>query len=171
MAEALTITPGDYAGPVLVLMGQLHREQQHGIFQSEGATGAGGRWAALSPPYAAKKRKLFSRRKILHLSGDMRTRFLSPTNPAYVQRFVPRGTSGGVFQFGAHSDVAAAHLAGNPALAPNGSPTARKIFGGLARRLPVRDMITKSAAQMAAFPSVLRKWYASRVDQVLRRRP
>ena len=181
--QALTITPGDYAGPVLVLMGQLHREQQLAIFASQGARGGAGKWPALSPSYAAKKsgfRKAAGKgpglvfavgKRIMILTGDTKARFTVPTNPAYVQRFVPRGTSGGMFQFGAYSDVAAAHLAGNPALAPNQSHAAKRIFGGFAKRLPVRDVITKSAAQMAAFLSVLKKWYAARDDQVLRKRP
>jgi hypothetical protein len=169
-AQALAITSGDFAGPVLVVFGQLHRKQEKAILVSEGAAGASGRWPALSPPYEKKKRKLFARRKMLHLSGAMRSSLLTPTNPNYIQRFVPRGTSGGVFQFGAASDVAAAHLKGNPALAPNLSAAGKRIFGGLARRLPVRDMINKTAAMLAEFNRELVKWYALRVQQVLRRR-
>jgi hypothetical protein len=179
-AQALAITSGDFAGPVMVVFGQLHREQELAIFASQGARGGSGRWPALSPSYEKKKsrfRKAAGKgpglvfaigKKIMVLTGDTKARFTVPTNPAYVQRFVPRGTSGGVFQFGADSDVAAAHLAGNPSLAPHQSAAANRIFGGFAKRLPVRDVITKSAAQMAAFLPVLKKWYALRVQQVLK---
>ena len=199
-AEALKITDGDMAGPVLNKMGQLHRKQQSDIFSTQGAAGAAGKWQALSSRYARQKaaggrastRKLsgkipanllgkgftiFSARaalgfsgrgKILVLTGDTRRRFTKATAPEYVQQFVPAGGGRGVFRFGAMSDVAAAHLHGNPALAPHRSYAARKVFGGDAPNLPVRDMVTKTEAQRQEFIPVFVTWYTARVKQVLR---
>lgn len=164
LQEALVISDGDMAGPVLVRLGQLHRKQQTGIFTSQGATGGAGRWPALNPSY--KKRK--GRGKILQLSGDMKKRFTGAKNPAYVQRYVSQGGGKGFFQFGAMSNVAAAHRAGNPALAPNQSAAARKVFGGRAPRLPVRDMIKKSPEHMLQFRLTFIQWYHHRVAQVTR---
>jgi hypothetical protein len=170
MEEGLALTNGDMAGPVLVILGQVHREQEKAIFGTEGRANVGG-WPALSPPYAKKKRKL-TRRRMLNLTGDMKSRFTVPTNPAYVQRFVPRGINGsGVFQFGAVSAIAAAHLHGRPEMAAiKQSGLSRKIFGGIARRLPVRDMISKTAGMVSQMNVALSNWYAKRVQQVLRGR-
>jgi hypothetical protein len=154
-------------GEVLTVLGVVHRKQQTAIFVSEGATSGGGLFAPLNPRYAARKRKLFGRKKILQLSGDMKARFTLAGNPGYIQKYV--GTEAkGVFQFGAASDVAAAHLYGNPALAPRQSAAARSVFGGTAPRLPVRDMISKTATQMGALKDALTAWYAARAKRVIR---
>lgn len=167
-AEALRVSEADLRGPVLVELGNVHRRQQMKIFTSEGAAGAGGRFARLNERYEKRKKRLFPRRKILHLSGETRERFTKPTNPYYVQEYVSAGQARGVFRFGARSNVAAAHLHGNPALAPEQSATSRKVFGGVAPRLPVRDMISKTAAQVKEFSAALAAWYSKRVRQVIR---
>lgn len=169
IAEALAISAGDMAGPVLVELGVIHRRQQNRIFATEGAAGGSGRWPALNPSYAARKRARYGRKKILQLTGDTKDRFTKPTNIGYVQRFVPRGTSGsGLFQFGAYSTVAAAHYFGNPLLVRLRSRSSRILFGGVAKRLPVRDLITKKAAMVDGFNFGLNTWYQKRVAQVLR---
>lgn len=166
-ASALRISDADMRGPVLVKMGQLHRKQMLQNFAAQ--AGAAGRWAPLNPSYAKRKRKAVGSRKILVLTGDMKARFTKALHPAYHQDYLPVGAQRGVFRFGARSDVAAAHFHGTPSLAPTGSSvTARKIFGGIAPRLPVRDMITKTEAQRRAFIPVFVTWYTARVRQVLR---
>jgi hypothetical protein len=95
----------------------------------------------------------------------MKERFTKAGNPHYVQKYLG-AEAGGVFQFGAASDVAYAHLHGLPEAAPNQSASARKVFGGRAPRLPVRDMISKTAAQLAAFRKAFTDWYVARVKRV-----
>ena len=150
MAEALTITAGDLRGPVLVRVGQKHREQMKNVFASQGATSGRGRWAALSASYRARKRRLLgSAGKILVLSGDMRDRFITPSRAEYVQSFHAAGNLG-IFLLGALSSIAGYHFRGS-------------------RRLPRRDMVTKTAGQIAAIRKVLVDWYRKeRVPQVLR---
>ena len=170
MTEALQITSGDLGGPVLVRMGQLHRKQQKRIFASEGSEGQAGRWPSLSDRYDARKREVFGRRKMLVLTGDMKDRFTRQTSSYYIQQFIPAGGGRGTFQFGAESEIAAAHLRGDPGIAPEKSETARLIFGGMAPRLPIRDMISKTAEQLDAFRLRLVQWYnEERIPQVLRR--
>ena len=154
---------------LLRMLGSAHRDQMREVFATEGAEARRGPWPALNPRYAARKRKAVGGRKILHLTGDTRDRFISPSDPAYVQQFIPTSKTLGLFRFGARSDVAAAHLHGNPGLAPRqSSALARKVFGGLAPRLPVRDMITKTERQLAELRAVLKNWYLTRVKQALR---
>jgi len=156
--------------PVLLrALGKAHRWQEETIFASEGAAGGAGPWASLNPRYAARKaREVGSRRKILVLTGETKRRFTMAGAVGYIQRFIPRGALG-TFQFGAASAVAAAHRFGDPSLAPGqSSAVAKKIFGGRAPRLPVRDMVTKSAAQLAELREVLLTWYIARVKQQAR---
>lgn len=171
LAEALRVSAGDMAGPVLVELGKTHRRQQNRIFATEGAAGASGRWAPLNPRYAARKRARYGGKKILQLTGETKDRFTKPTHTGYFQRFVPRGTSGaGLFQFGAYSTVAAAHYFGIPSLARLRSRRSQIVFGGVAPRLPVRDMITKTAAQAQEILRTFVDWYRlKRVPQALRR--
>ena len=194
-ADALRITDGDMAGPVLIVMGNLHRKQQKAIFASQGAAGGTGKWAPLNARYLRQKQaggrrrgggasaslgagfNIFSssaalgfsgRGKILVLTGDMKRRFTMASAPEYVQRYLPTGGGRGVFQFGAMSDTAAAHMHGNPSFAPHQSYQARKVFGGVAKNLPVRNVVAKSQAQRLEFVPVFKKWYVARVRQVLR---
>lgn len=147
MAEALQVGHDDLRGPVLTIFGQVHRKQTKAIFASEGAANLG-RWPELSPGYKAWKRRKYPRRKILVLTGDMKDRFVSPTNPYYFQEFKP-SARGGTFYFGARSDKAAAHRSG-------------------VGSLPIRDMITKTTDHLQEFRVALVVWYRARADQVLR---
>lgn len=167
--QALAITDGDLRGPVLVRLGQAHRKQQQRIFSSEGAAGGAGPWAPLNPDYEQRKRKLLGRRAKLVLTGRMRARFLTPSDPNYIQEYVATSRGRGVFRFGARSDVAAAHLYGQPELASTRSAAAQVVFGGRAKRLPVRNMIAKTGQQIAELREVVVRWYREeRVPQALR---
>ena len=169
MSEALKITVGDLQGPILVSLGRVHRRQQKLIFLSQGRLGASGPWRALNREYQERKGFTIGRSKILLLTGRTQDRFLKATNPHYIQQFVSTGETSGFFRFGAASDIAAAHLRGNPDLAPNQSESARSVFTGKARRLPVRDMISKTAKQVAELRDDLERWYQqARVPQALR---
>lgn len=166
--EELRITKADLAGPVLVEMGELHRRQMNDIFRTEGAAGGAGKFQPLSAAYAIKKKAVAARKKILQLTSDLKDRFTKPKNPNYIQRYIDRGDRG-VFQFGARSSVAAAHFFGQPALAgPPASDKAKKVFGGIAPRLPRRDMITKTAEQVTQFRLLFIAWYNKRIAQVTR---
>jgi len=159
------------ADPALLrALGAVHRRQETRIFASEGAEGARGRWDPLNERYAKRKTKAVGRRKILVFSNDMKDRFIKAENPGYVQEFIPTSEALGLFRFGARSDVAAAHLRGNPALALRQSALARKVFGGRAPRLPVRDMVTKTQAHLAELRERLRTWYIARLKQQIRGR-
>ncbi len=169
--EALGISVGDLKGPILVVLGRVHIRQQKRIFATEGAAGGTGRWTALEPSYAARKRKLRGRSKILQLTGDMKKRFTAPASPYYHQRYIPLTEGRGIFAFGAHSSVAMAHLMGNPAFASQrvGPTKARAIFGGVAPRLPVRNVIAKTVEQVVELRKRFVDWYRNeRVPQVMR---
>jgi hypothetical protein len=90
--------------------------------------------------------------KILIWSGDMRERFVSPSRPENIERFIlvgpAKAPTGGVFQFGAQSDIAAYHFAGGDVL-------------------PQRDMVSKSPEQIGKLQAALVKWYnTERLPQV-----
>lgn len=150
---------------LLTALGAVHRRQEAEIFASEGSSGGGGSWPALEDRYAKRKQKAVGNRKILDLSGDMKNRFTMATDPGYFQEFVPTSETRGTFRFGARSDVAAAHLYGDPLRAPSQSDLARSVFGGRAPRLPVRDMITKTAAHLEEFKVAILAWFRGRVAQ------
>lgn len=160
------------ADPALLrALGTVHAAQEEQIFASEGAAAAGGQFAPLNPRYAARKAKAGGRGKILQLTGALRDQFTHKTDPAYVERYVPTSETTGLFQFGAASPVGAAHYRGDPSLAVGGSsPLARKIFGGRALRLPVRDMISKTPAMLDELREALRVWFIGRVRQMQRAR-
>jgi hypothetical protein len=152
---------------LLRALGAEHRKQEAAIFRTEGAAGGAGPWARLNPRYAVRKAKAVgARKKILDLTGETKAAFTRP-GPNYIQQFIPRGNLG-IFQFGARSAIAAAHRTGNPALSPQQSGTAKKAFGGRAPRLPVRDMVAKSGAQLEELRRVLLQWYLGKVRQFLR---
>jgi hypothetical protein len=146
-------------------LGATHRYQMAGIFESEGGQGAMGKWSPLNPRYAERKRKLVGVRRILELTTDMDRRFTDRNSYWYVERFIPTSETLGLFQFGARSSVASAHLHGDPSLAPQQSAIARRVFGGRAQRLPVRDMITKTAAHMGQLRDTLRDWFVVKLRQ------
>ena len=161
----------DMGDPALLrALGTVHRQQEVSIFSSEGAIAGRARWEPLNARYAARKRKVVSSRKILVLTGVTRDSFVKATDPDYIQRYVETSPGLGIFQFGATSDVAAAHLYGSPGLAPHQSATAKKVFGGMARRLPVRDMITKPPSMVNEIREVLREFFIKRVRQLARAR-
>lgn len=158
----------DMSDPALLrTMGQTHRDQVRANFQTEGATGARGPWQALSPKYAKRKARLVGARKILDLTGDTKRRFTMAGHPDYIERYVPAGPGKGIFMLGARSDVAAAHLHGNPRLVTS-RVSLRKLFGGVAKRLPVRDMITKTTLNIRQLQSVMNDWYIARLKQRFR---
>lgn len=155
---------------LLRALGAVHRAQEEGIFSSEGAEGAGGKWAPLEARYAARKAKAVGRRKILVLTGGMKDALTKKGDPDYVEEYRPASASLGLFRFGTRSRVAAAHLYGNPALAPERSAVASKVFGGRAPRLPIRDMITKTEAHLAEMRETLKVWFIGRLKQELQAR-
>lgn len=144
--EALAVTEADLRGPILRRLGQIHRKQERRIFASEGAEGAFGKWAALSPGYAAAKtRMLGTRGKILVLSGETKDRFLSASRAEYVQRYIKP-----FMQFGARSEVAGFHFRGSG-------------------RLPRRDPVSKTARMLEELRQGIVAWYRNeRLPQVLR---
>ena len=149
-------------------LGTVHREQMKEVFATQGATSAGGTWSPLHPRYAARKRKLVGGKKILQLSTDMMRRFIFKGSHGYFERFLPTSRVLGLFQFGAQSDVAMAHFLGNPNTGAKQSALARRIFGGRAKRLQKRDMITKTPRHLAEMRTALRLWYTDRLRQGLR---
>ena len=153
---------------LLRALGTVHAAQEAEIFASEGAVGAGGKFAPLNPRYAARKAKVAGRRKILDLTGTLRDQFTRKTDPAYIEQYVPTSETTGLFRFGAASAVGAAHRFGNPMLAPPPSGLAAKIFGGRALRLPVRDMISKTPAMVAELREALLTWFTARLRQLVR---
>jgi hypothetical protein len=182
--ELLNITPGDMAGPVLIRVGEVHREQEKEVFSTQGATSIVGRWAPLSADYAARKKAalLSGRRElkasgfkkkeersilrglmkrpismnILVWSGDMRDRFLRVARPEYIQRALVAAGNVYLMQFGAASDIASYHAQ------LEGSGVA---FGS---KLPRRDMITKTEPQRMEMLKAIVDWYRNeRVPQVI----
>lgn len=165
LTEAVNIPMNDPY--IMKQMAQAQKDQMREVFETEGSTVRGGRWAALNPRYAARKRAAGGHRRILDLTGETRGRFIG-ARPGFIARFIPKGGGLGVFQFGAASQVAAAHRAGNAGLAPRPSGLARKVFGGIAKRLPIRDMLTKTERQILEFRRVLKDAYLVRLKQALR---
>lgn len=152
-------------------LGAAHRAQETRVFASEGAEGSQGKWPALNARYALRKAKAVGRRKILVLTGDTKAAFTKFGAPGYIERYVPTSEAHGVFQFGAASAVGAAHRAGNPLLAGSPSATARKVFGGRARNLPVRDPNPpKTEGQLAQMREALRTWCIARMKAMIRAR-
>jgi hypothetical protein len=175
VADALRISPGDVRGPILVRLGQKHREQMKRNFATEGATTKGGKWAPLNERYAKRKRRAFPRQRMLQLSGEMKRRFSERQDQHYIQEVVEATDSRWRFRFGAYDDVAAAHFHGEPdraaprVLATRRAAASSRVFGGRAPRLPKRDMVTKSDEQVRELRRVVVIWYnKERVPQVLR---
>jgi len=167
-SDAMKLNLADMSGPLLTHLGRVHRRQEKNIFATEGESGGAGAWEPLNRHYALRKRRKYGRARMLVLSGDMRRRFTVPSSPLYVQKYVPVSGAVGEYQFGAQSDVAAAHLSGDPGKAKSQSGAARRIFGGTASRLPARDMITKSGAQIEELRRAFVVWYSERTKQVVR---
>ena len=127
------------------------REAEREMFASQGASGAEGPWAILSPEYAARKAAYFRGKradyrarkrdmamlparyrakvakgygsnKILQLTGGMMRRFTQAGDPGHVAEAVQNGDQWSV-RFGARSDVASYHESGGPRL-PRRNPVA-----------------------------------------------
>lgn len=146
LQEAFVVTEADKAGPLLRRLGQIHRAQERRIFATEGAAGRSGKWAALKPAYLAWKiRQLGAAGKILVLSGETKERFVTPTRPEYIQRYVSPG-----MQFGARSEVAGFHVRGSG-------------------KLPRRDMVSKTETMLEELrEGIIRWWTDERLPQIQR---
>jgi hypothetical protein len=168
LTQAIKITHGDMAGPALRALGTVHRMQEKAIFASKGTVGGYGQWAPLNKSYAERKKKLVGRKPDLVLTGRMKASFTMASSGNYVQLYSPRGEGLGIMQFGARSAIASAHLTGDPTRAPNTSFTGRRLFGGIAPRLPIRDMITKSNLMIGQLSAAFKEWYIKKVKQVIR---
>lgn len=165
VTDLLVITRGDLQGPVLTRVAQVHRAQEARIFSSEGAEGGSGAWPRLSAAYAERKAnagrsgraavkgtkgkgriaalralKRPISQKILVWSGEMKDRFLRHSNPANIERFVQTSETTGKFQLGAASEIAGYHFSGTS-------------------RMPVRNMIEKTPAQIQACWQAIVDWY------------
>lgn len=146
--EALLLSDADKAGPLLVEMDRENVRQVTKAYTTEGES-SGGFWARLSPGYARWKRVAYPGRKILVRTRETRTRFTSPSNPAHIRRFL-RPFS---YVFGAFSAVQAAHEYG---------------IGDPGQRLPVRPVMRKTPADLAAFRKALLAFYVKRLRQIYR---
>ena len=146
--QALGLTDGDYSGPVLTVIGQVHRKQENRIFATQGSAGAGGAWPKLSPAYAKRKRKDGFGSRILVRTGAMKSALTTPGNPNYYQAFQRVGALA-VFLLGGFSRIAGYHRRGTP-------PQKR------------REMLNKTAAQIAEIRRALFDWYKLRIQQVQR---
>jgi hypothetical protein len=168
LTQAIKVSQGDMAGPALRALGTVHRMQEKAIFASRGTVGGYGQWAPLNPDYAKRKRKLVGRKPDLVLTGRMKAAFTMASSGNYVQLYSPRGEGLGIVQFGARSAIASAHLTGDPTRAPNTSFTGRRLFGGIAPRLPIRDMITKSNLMIGQLTKAFQEWYLKKANQIVR---
>lgn len=148
LTEGLILTDADKAGPLMVEMDKEQVRQVTRAYTSEGVT-SGGAWARLSPGYARWKSRAYPGRKILVRTRETRERFTQPSNPAHIRQFLPPFS----YQFGAVSGVQAAHEYG---------------IGSPGQRLPVRRILRKTQADLAAFQKVLVDFYIKRVRQILR---
>lgn len=148
MNQALAISDGDYRGPVLTVIGQVHRKQELRIFATQGTAGASGAWPKLSPAYAKRKRKAGFGSRILVRTGAMKATLTQAGGPGYHQSFQRVGALA-VFLLGGFSRIAGYHRRGTPPL-------------------PRREMLQKTQAQIAEIRRALFEWYKLRVAQVLR---
>lgn len=139
---------GDKRGPLLVEMDREQVRQVTRAYTTEGAS-TGSLWARLSPGYAAWKKRAYPGRRILVRTRETRNRFTQPSNPSHIRRFL-RPFS---YQFGAASSVQAAHEFG---------------IGDPGQRLPVRKILRKTSADLAAFRQVLLQFYIKRLRQKYR---
>lgn len=146
--EAVLLTDADKRGPLMVEMDREHCSQVTRAYTSEGAA-SGGAWARLAPGYAAWKKKAYPGRRILVRTRNTRNRFTQPSNPAHVRRFIAPFS----YAFGAFSSVQAAHEYG---------------IGSPGQRLPVRSILRKTPANLAAFRQVLVQFYIKHVRRVFR---
>lgn len=148
LVQAARLDDSDKAGPLLIEMSREHVRQVTQAYTSEGAA-SGSVWARLAPGYAAWKSKRFPGRKILVRTGETRARFTKPGNPAFIRMFLKPWR----YQFGAVSAVQTAHEYG---------------IGSPGQRLPVRSILRKTPANIAAFQKVLVLFCVKRLRQIYR---
>ena len=139
-AALLNPSIADLRSLALPVLGKVHRRQQAAIFASQGAKGASGPWRKLSPGYAARKKKVAPRAKILVLTTEMRNRFLKPGSKHYVQELQFRGANSWAIVFGARSRKAFRHFTGG-------------------KNLPQRDMVTKTTSQVSELRRRFVTWW------------
>lgn len=145
---AVQLTDADKAGPLLIVMDQEAVRQNRRMFATEGAF-TGTPWAALSPRYAAYKRKVKPGRRKLVFEGDTKDSFLTPTNPNHYRKFVPPFT----YLLGATGEKAWRHNTGT---------------GVGKQRLPVRRLNAKTPENIKAFYQAVAGYYIKHVRRVLR---
>lgn len=163
--KAFTITLEEYQGELLNILGVEHRRQEKRIFISEGAEGGRSSWPPLHPDYAAFKEEVLGHKPILVWSGDMRARFVSQMRPEYFQAAVPVGDAI-EYQFGAFSEIAQKHAEGAwTTILPRtlrSKRTGKRVTwpkGVLNVQLPIRDMVSKTAAQVEWLMRTIDAWY------------
>lgn len=167
----LQLTEEDMRAFVLPGMATLHREQEMEIFASEGAGGGAGAWPRLSAAYAARKARAASAgraetagkkgkarvealraagrpisQKILVWSGETRDRFTRDSSPGFVAQLVVTALDRWIVQLGARSDIASYHVHGSS-------------------RLPLRDMIAKTAEQLDELRAVVVQVYRQNLER------
>lgn len=148
LVQAANLDESDKRGPLLIEMSREHIRQVTKAYTTEGVA-SGGAWPRLAPGYAAWKKKAYPQRKILVRTGETRKRFTEPLNAAFIRRFLRPWR----YQFGAVSEVQAAHEYG---------------IGSPGQRLPVRSILRKTPADIAAFQKVLVQFMVKRLRQIYR---
>jgi hypothetical protein len=86
--DALKFTERDKKGPLMKVMARENARQVRLAFSTQGATVATGPWPALSPGYAAWKKKWFPTKKILRLTDTLFDKATKVSHPAYIKKFV-----------------------------------------------------------------------------------
>jgi len=171
----LTLTDDDMRGFIFPAIVTAHREQEKQIFASEGAEGGAGAWPRLSAAYAERKAdagrsgrtavkgtkgkartsalralKRPISQKILVWSGEMRDRFTKDGHAGNIKRLVELVPgSRWLIQIGAASAIAGYHFSGTS-------------------KMPARDMITKSAAQLDALRRIVVARFQTKLDMFRR---
>jgi len=175
-SDLFTITQGDMRGPILTRVSQAHRRHERRIFATEGGESGRGRWPALSPGYAAIKRRKVPGKKILVWSGDMKDRFISASRSEYIEEFVPEG-AGGTILLGARSLIATYHFQGadetrrskpgRRTLTPRGLRRFRSALESRRTLTPAQAArLARRAAPVSAFAPKTFRWHLPRRDMV-----
>lgn len=97
---------GDAGKDVLAIVADVDAKQADQTFASEGAK-SGGKWANLTPDYAAWKRRVKPNRKILTFSGTMRDSLRHLSAEGHIARI-----RGGVIELGTSNRLAPFHQLG-----------------------------------------------------------
>jgi hypothetical protein len=150
--QAVMLSQGDRRTLVLRTLDRVHREQAKRAFTSQGAS-TGAAWPPLSPKYATWKRKSGYGRSMMRMAKSYRGR---PAGLLY-RKAVMAGERGHIAQwlgglryaFGFGDDVGFWHHVG-------------------AGRLPVRQIITKTANDLAEFAVAVKDLWIKRIRQSFR---